>query len=81
MAAVLAKGRRDLSELFIGRAVILIGAGALHVWAKDVLWRWTQFRYRMVGLVATRTAMWDRWTTTSGLMLIALGVAVFVFSP
>jgi hypothetical protein len=70
-----------MSGLFIWSALILIGLGSFRLCAKDLLWRWTQFRYRMVGLTPTRTAVWDQWTTTSGALLIGLGIAVFVFSP
>ena len=60
---------------------MLIGAGVAKVVAKDLFWRWTAFQYGIVGLVPTRTRAWERWTTLSGGLWIALGIAIVVIAP
>ena len=62
-------------------AVLLVARGVLQTFTKDLWWTWVRFQYSMVGLTATRTAAWERWTTLSGAILLLVGIVVYVFVP
>ena len=62
-------------------AVLLVGLGAVQTFTRDLWWVWVRFKYRMVGLTATRTMAWERWTTLSGGILLLLGILIYVFVP
>jgi hypothetical protein len=62
-------------------AVLLVAHGVLQTFTKELWWAWIRYHYGMVGLTATRTAAWNRWTTWSGVIWLLAGVAVYVVVP
>jgi hypothetical protein len=62
-------------------AVLLVARGVLQRFTKELWWAWVHYQYGMVGLTATRTAAWDRWTTRSGMIWLLAGIVVYVVVP
>ena len=62
-------------------AVFLVSRGVVQTFTKDLWWTVVRYQYQMVGLTATRTAAWDRWSTRSGLFWLLCGIAIFIFVP
>jgi hypothetical protein len=40
-----------------------------------------RFRYSMLGFTPTRTAMWERWTTIYGVIMLLVGIGLYIFVP
>ena len=70
-----------MSNVITILAVLLVGRGVVQTFTKDLWWAWVRYQYGMVGLTATRTGAWERWTTLSGAILMLAGIAVYVFVP
>ena len=60
--------------------VLLIIAGLVTVFAKNVAWQLTQLGNSLHGRVSERTELWDAGATTGGLIALAGGVLILVLS-
>jgi hypothetical protein len=55
--------------------LILVGLGLMSVFAKDIVWEFTEWSNRAKGLVSERTDWWDTTTTIGGIIAIVVGIA------
>ncbi len=55
--------------------LILVVLGLLSVFAKDLVWTFTEWSNQAKGLVSERTDWWDTTTTIGGIIAILVGVA------
>jgi uncharacterized protein (DUF3084 family) len=70
-----------MSVVILILAVLLVGRGIINTFTKDLCWSWVRFQYGMLGLTPKRTTTWERWTTLTGVLLLAAGIGIFVFAP
>jgi hypothetical protein len=56
--------------------LILIGLGLMSVFAKDIVWEFTQWSNQAKGLVSERTDWWDTSTTIGGIFIIVVGIVL-----
>ena len=55
--------------------LILVGLGLMSVFAKDIVWEFTEWSNQARGLVSERTDWWDTSTTIGGIIAILVGIA------
>ena len=55
--------------------LILVVLGLLSVFAKDLVWEFTEWSNQVRGLVSERTDWWDTSTTIGGIIAIVVGIA------
>jgi hypothetical protein len=55
--------------------LILVVLGLLSVFAKDIVWEFTEWSNQARGLVSERTDWWDTTTTIGGVFAIIVGIA------
>jgi len=55
--------------------LILVGLGLMSVFAKDIVWEFTEWSNQARGLVSERTDWWDTTTTIGGIIAILVGIA------
>jgi len=55
--------------------LILVVLGLLSVFAKDLVWEFTEWSNQARGLVSERTDWWDTSTTIGGIIAIVVGIA------
>jgi outer membrane murein-binding lipoprotein Lpp len=59
----------------IGIILLLVVGGLLAIFARDLMWKLTHLELSAGGVKAERTALWDFWSTVSGIiMLIGAGI-------
>jgi hypothetical protein len=47
----------------------------MSVFAKDIMWEFTEWSNQARGLVSERTDWWDTSTTIGGILIILVGIA------
>jgi hypothetical protein len=58
--------------------VALIGVGLLAIFAKDLMWSWTDYSNRAEGVRSERTMEWEGWTTAGGVLAIVVGIVMIL---
>ena len=56
--------------------LVLVVMGLLSVFAKDLVWEFTEWSNQARGLVSERTDWWDTSTTIGGIIAIVAGIAL-----
>ena len=56
--------------------LILVVLGLMSIFAKDIVWEFTEWSNRAKGLVSERTDWWDTTTTIGGIIAILAGVVL-----
>jgi hypothetical protein len=60
--------------------LILVGLGLMSVFAKDIVWEFTEWSNQARGLVSERTDWWDTSTTIGGIIAILVGIAAMAIA-
>jgi hypothetical protein len=60
--------------------LILIGLGLMSIFAKDLLWQFTEWSNQAKGVASERTDWWDTSTTIGGIFIILVGIALIFIS-
>jgi hypothetical protein len=60
--------------------LILVVLGLMSIFAKDMMWEFTEWRNQARGLVSERTDWWDTSTTIGGIFAILVGIAAMVLN-
>jgi hypothetical protein len=69
-----------IGAIIMGLGLFGIGLGLLSLFAKDILWSWYEFWYRVGdGIRAERTAGWDTRQTVGGVACLILGIVLIVY--
>lgn len=59
---------------------LLIVLGGLNIFAKELMWKLTDFQNRLEGQASERTSTWEVGTTLVGLLMVIIGFVMVASS-